>query len=48
VAEHDDYVDTFTQAIIFLKNDGWFELPKARDPDEQRAPRKERANPYAA
>ena len=48
VAEHDDYVDTFTQAIIFLKNDGWFELPKARDPDENRAPRKERTNPYAA
>ncbi len=47
VAEHDDYVDTFTQAIIFLKNEGWFELPKARDPDEQRAPRKERINPYA-
>ena len=48
VAEHDDYVDTFTQAIIYLKNDGWFELPQARDYDEPRQHRKERVNPYAA
>ena len=48
VAEHDDYVDTFTQAIIYLKNDGWFDLPKARDPDEPKQWKKERANPYAA
>jgi predicted phage terminase large subunit-like protein len=47
VAEHDDYVDTFTQAIIFLKNDGWFELPQARDPDEPRQYKRERVNPYA-
>ncbi|CAB4122798.1 Terminase RNaseH-like domain containing protein [uncultured Caudovirales phage] len=48
VAEHDDYVDTFTQAVIFLKNDGWFELPKASDADEPRPYKKERSNPYAA
>lgn len=48
VAEHDDYVDTFTQAIIYLKNDGWFELPKARDPDEPKQYKRERINPYAA
>lgn len=48
VAEHDDYVDTFTQAIIYLKNDGWFELPRARDPDDRPPNRKERVNPYAA
>ena len=48
VAEHDDYVDTFTQAVIYLKNDGWFELPKAKDPDEPRPVRHERVNPYAA
>ncbi len=47
VAEHDDYVDTFTQAIIFLKNDGWFELPQARDIDEPRQYKRERVNPYA-
>ena len=48
VAEHDDYVDTFTQAIIYLKNDGWFELPRARDVDEPRHSNKPRINPYAA
>lgn len=48
VAEHDDYVDTFTQTIIFLKNEGWFELPRARDIDEPRKPQRERSNPYAA
>lgn len=48
VAEHDDYVDTFTQAIIFLKNERWFDLPYARDPDERAVPRKETVNPYAA
>ena len=48
VAEHDDYVDTFTQAVIFLKNDGWFELPQARDVDEHRLASKEKVNPYAA
>jgi len=47
VAEHDDYVDTFTQAIIYLKNDGWFELPRARDVDEPRHYKRERSNPYA-
>jgi predicted phage terminase large subunit-like protein len=48
VAEHDDYVDTFTQAIIYLKNDGWFELPQAKDIDEPRITQKPRINPYAA
>jgi hypothetical protein len=48
VAEHDDYVDTFTQAILFLKNDGWFELPQARERDEPPQFRREKVNPYAA
>jgi predicted phage terminase large subunit-like protein len=49
LAEHDDYVDTFTQAVIYLKNDGWFELPRARErDDEPRQWRRERTNPYAA
>jgi predicted phage terminase large subunit-like protein len=48
VAEHDDYVDTFTQAIIYFKNDGWFELPQAKDIDEPRISNKPRVNPYAA
>jgi predicted phage terminase large subunit-like protein len=48
VAEHDDYVDTFSQVIIYLKNEGWFELPQARDVDEPRQYRRQRTNPYAA
>ena len=48
VAEHDDYVDTFTQAIIYLKNDRWFELPQAKDIDEPRISNKPKINPYAA
>lgn len=47
VAEHDDYVDTFTQAIIYLKNDGWFELPVAKDVNERPPIKQERMNPYA-
>ncbi len=47
VAEHDDYVDTFTQAIIYFKNDGWFELPVAKDIDEPKQKQRERTNPYA-
>jgi predicted phage terminase large subunit-like protein len=48
LAEHDDYVDTFTQAIIYLKNDGWFELPQAKDVDERKPRNKDKVNPYAA
>lgn len=47
VAEHDDYVDTFSQAIIYLKNQRWFDLPEAVERDEPRVSSKERANPYA-
>lgn len=47
VAEHDDYVDTFSQAIIHLKSQRWFELPEAAERDEPRGWSKERANPYA-
>lgn len=48
VADHDDYVDTFTQAVIYLKNEGFFDLPMARDRDEPRQYKRERINPYAA
>ena len=47
VAAHDDYVDTFTQAMIYFKNDGWFELPQARDYDEPKLRLVEKVNPYA-
>lgn len=48
VAEHDEYVDCMTQAIIYLKNDRWFELPQSKDPEETRSYKRERSNPYAA
>lgn len=48
VAEHDEYVDCLTQAIIYLKNEGWFELPRAKDPDEAPRVKRERINPYGA
>lgn len=48
VGEHDDYVDTFTQAIIYLKNDHFFDLPVAKDYDEKPRPYKDKVNPYAA
>ena len=48
VAAHDDYVDTFTQAIIYFKNDRWFDLPQAKDPDERRVEKTNIGNPYAA
>lgn len=46
-AEHDDYVDTFTQAIIYLKNEGWFKLPEAKDMDKVVRPKRDFINPYA-
>jgi predicted phage terminase large subunit-like protein len=48
VSEHDDYVDTFTQAVIYLRDSRWFELPQARDVDAPPPPTKGKVNPYAA
>ncbi len=49
VGEHDDYCDSFSQAIIYLKDSGWFQLPVAEDIVEyRRKPKQEYANPYAA
>ncbi len=51
-AEHDDYVDTFTQAMILLRDQGWFEMPFAeRDEIEEidyHKKKKVSANPYAS
>lgn len=45
---HDDYVDTFTQAIIYLKDNQWFDLPKAKYLEDMNPRVKEqRVNPYA-
>lgn len=48
VAQNDDLVDTFTQATIYLKNERWFDMQEARDPDENRMPVKNKVNPYGA
>lgn len=50
-AEHDDYVDTFTQAMIYLRDGGRLELPYA-EPDvveeQDYHMKKSRENPYAS
>lgn len=49
VAEHDDYVDTFTQAIIYLKDGGWFELPETADDENEEvdySKQRRKGNPY--
>ena len=46
VAAHDDYVDTWSQAIIYLKDDGWFELPVVKEYPEEDIPIKASRNPY--
>lgn len=50
VTDHDDYVDTFTQAIIYLKDEGWFELPAAEDDpiEEVDYAKRQKQNPYGA
>lgn len=49
-AEHDDYVDTFTQAMILLRDQGRFELLFAEDEpiEETDYSNTRRGNPYAA
>lgn len=50
-AEHDDYVDVFTQVLIYLRDGGWLELPQAAEDEvEERdyhAEKKAKVNPYA-
>lgn len=49
VAEHDDLVDTVTQAMIYLKDNGLIALPRAdiREEPLRRRPDEVRVNPYA-
>ena len=48
-AKHDDYVDTYTQALIFLRDSGWIASPGiAEEVEEEYADDyRPRANPYA-
>lgn len=47
-AEHDEYVDCLTQAMIYAKNDGLLGLPEAKGLEEPPVKVKEKVNPYAA
>ena len=47
VAEHDEYVDCFTQAVIYMKNEGLLALQQSADVDEPRQFKRDRVNPYA-
>ena len=51
-AAHDDYVDTFTQTMIYLRDAGWLELERASDDEveeiDYHALKKRKVNPYAA
>lgn len=47
VGAHDDYVDTFTQAVIYLKNERWFDLPYVEYPDDVPVKKRDKVNPYA-
>jgi len=46
-AEHDDYVDTYTQGMHYLRDEGWFELDfvEVEQPEELDY-RKRKGNPY--
>lgn len=50
-AEHDDYVDTLSQAMILMRDQGWFELAYAEldeiEEYDYEADRKRKINPYA-
>ena len=49
-AEHDDYVDTYTQALTFLRDSALIELSQAAvdEVDEIDYTKKRKSNPYAA
>lgn len=45
-SEHDDYVDTFTQCLILLRDEGWFELNFAKEDPVEEAKYTKKVNPY--
>lgn len=48
--EHDDMVDTFSQAMIYFRDLGMLDLPVAEkeEPEDKEYHRTKRVNPYAA
>ena len=47
LVEHDDIVDTFSQALQYLKDQGWLVIDPPEEEDDDYAPATSRANPYA-
>lgn len=49
-AKHDDYVDTYTQALIFFRDNGWLATPGVVEEEEEEHADdyKPRSNPYSS
>lgn len=49
VSQHDDLVDSASQAVIFMKNEYLIAMPQThREDRDERPPKKDRLNPYGA
>lgn len=47
LVDHDDYVDTLTQALRLLQDQGWLQTPEVPDVQDDYDEPEERVNPYA-
>lgn len=46
LVDNDDYVDTFSQALMYLQDDGWLTIDEPPDPDDVIIPPPTQRNPY--
>lgn len=47
LVEHDDVVDTFSQALQYLKDQGWLVIDPPEEEDDDYVPERRAGNPYA-
>jgi phage terminase large subunit-like protein len=47
LVEHDDYVDTFSQALAYLRDTGYLSIDTTNEEDLEDYIRKRRGNPYS-
>ena len=47
LVEHDDIVDTFSQALQYLKDQGWLVIDPPEEEDDDYVPERRAGNPYA-
>ena len=47
LVEHDDLVDTFSQALQYLKDQGWLVIDAPEEEDDDYIPERKAGNPYA-